>query len=44
MAAQEELQIIPFGDIWQESLDRENVTADYISEVMKHEKEVLEVR
>ena len=24
--------------------DRENVAADYISEVMKYEKEVLEVR
>ena len=44
MAAQEELKIMPFGDIWQEYLDRENVAADYISEVMKYEKEVLEVR
>lgn len=44
MAAQEKLKIMPFGDIWQEYLDRENVAADYISEVMKYEKEVLEVR
>ncbi len=35
---------MPFGGIWQEYLDRENVAADYISEVMKYEKEVLEVR
>ena len=35
---------MPFGDIWQEYLSRENVQGDYISEVKKYEKEVLEVR
>ena len=44
MAAQEELKVMPFGDIWQEYLSRENVQSDYISEVKKYEKEVLEVR
>ena len=44
MAAQEELKITPFGDIWQEYLNRENVAADYVSEVMDYEKKVLEAR
>jgi len=44
MAAQEELKIMPFGDIWQEYLNRENVAADYVSEVMDYEKKVLEAR
>ena len=44
MAAQEELKVMPFGDIWQGYLSRENVQSDYISEVKKYEKEVLEVR
>ena len=34
MAAQEELKIMPFGDIWQEYLNRENVSAYYVSEVI----------
>jgi len=38
MAAQEELKIMPFGDIWQEYLNRENVAADYVSEVMDYER------
>ena len=44
MVAQEELKIMPFGDIWQEYLNRENVAADYVSEVMDYEKKVLEAR
>lgn len=44
MAAQEELKIMPFGDIWREYLNRENVAADYVSEVMDYEKKVLEAR
>mgnify|MGYP002225107002 CR=1 FL=1 len=41
MAAQEELKIMPFGDIWQEYLNRENVAADYVSEVMDYEKKSI---
>ncbi len=43
MVAQEDLKIMPFGDVWQEYLSRENVKSDYISEVKKYEKEVLKV-
>ncbi|MBR1970667.1 MAG: L-rhamnose isomerase, partial [Clostridia bacterium] len=41
MVLQEELKTAPFGDVWQEYLNRENVGANYISEVMRYEKEVL---
>ena len=44
MVAQEDLKVMPFGDVWQEYLSRENVKNDYISEVKKYEKEVLEER
>jgi L-rhamnose isomerase len=44
MVAQEDLKVMPFGDVWQEYLSRENVKSDYISEVKKYEKEVLEER
>lgn len=44
MVAKEDLKVMPFGDVWQEYLSRENVKNDYISEVKKYEKEVLEER
>lgn len=44
MAVQEELKTMPFGDVWQEYLKRENISSDYITEVKKYEKEVLEAR
>ena len=44
MVAQEDLKVMPFGAVWQEYLSRENVKSDYISEVKKYEKEVLEER
>lgn len=44
MVLQEEMKTAPFGDIWTEYLTRENVAIDYLSEVKKYEKEVLEKR
>lgn len=41
MALSEEMKTAPFGDIWNEYLERENVQSDYISEVRKYEQEVL---
>lgn len=41
MAISEEMKTMPMGDVWEEYLKRENVAADYLSEVKKYEKEVL---
>lgn len=41
MVLSEEMKTAPFGDIWNEYLERENVQSDYISEVRKYEQEVL---
>ena len=41
MALSEEMKTAPFGDIWNEYLERENVQSDYLSEVRKYEQEVL---
>ena len=41
MVLQEELKTAPFGDVWTEYLNRENVSANYIDKVIKYEKEVL---
>lgn len=41
MALSEEMKTAPFGDIWNEYLERENVQSDYILEVRKYEQEVL---
>lgn len=44
MVKQEEVKDLPFGAVWQEYLKRENMTADYLSEIKKYEKEVLSKR
>ena len=44
MALREELNVMPFGDVWEELLRREGVPSDYLTEVRKYEKEVLEQR
>lgn len=44
MIWQEELKTAPFGDIWDEYLRRENVAADYLSEIKKYEHSVLSKR
>ncbi len=37
----EECKTLPFGDIWEEYLRRENVISDYLPEIKKYEREVL---
>lgn len=44
MVVNEELKTAPFGDVWAESLERENIPADYLGEVQKYENEVLKKR
>lgn len=44
MALQEDMKTMPFGDIWDEYLKRQQVEADYIKEVLQYEKEVLKER
>ena len=44
MVMQEEMKIAPFGDVWNEYLERENVPAEYYAEVKKYEQEVLSKR
>ncbi len=44
MVLQEELKTAPFGDVWAEYLNRENVSVNYIDEVKKYEKDVLSQR
>ncbi len=41
MVLNEELKTAPFGDIWQELLDREGVVSDYLSVIKEYEREVL---
>ncbi|MDD6283961.1 MAG: L-rhamnose isomerase [Firmicutes bacterium] len=41
MALSEDMKTAPLGDVWAEYLRREDVPADYISEVAKYEQEVL---
>ena len=41
MALQEELKTAPFGDIWNEYLRRQDVPADYLTEIKEYEKKVL---
>ena len=44
MVLQEEMKTAPFGDVWAEYLNRENVKSDYITDVMTYEKDVLSKR
>ena len=44
MALSEDLKTAPFGAVWEEFLCRENVKADYLSEVRAYETEVLSKR
>ena len=44
MVVQEELKIAPFGDIWNEYLERENTPVEYFAEVKRYEQEVLSKR
>lgn len=44
MVMQEDLKCAPFGDVWEEFLESENVKKDYLEEVFAYEKEVLSKR
>ena len=44
MVLSEEIKLLPIGDVWAEYLSREGIASDYITEVKKYEKEVLELR
>lgn len=44
MVMQEELKTAPIGDVWAEYLERQGVTADYLTEVRAYEKIVLATR
>ncbi len=44
MYVQEEMKTMPIGDVWEEFLRRENVPANYLSEIKKYESEVLSKR
>ena len=44
MVEQEKYKTLPFGAVWEEYLERENLKEDYLSEIRKYEKEVLSKR
>lgn len=44
MVMQEELKTAPIGDVWAEYLERQGVSADYLTEVREYEKSVLKAR
>ena len=44
MVAQEEIKDLPFGAVWKEYLNRENLKEDYLTEIRNYEKEVLKTR
>ena len=44
MAKNEACKMLPYGDIWDEFLKRENVEPDYLAAVKQYEKEVLSKR
>lgn len=44
MIVQEELKTAPFGDIWNEYLERQNTPVEYFAEVKRYEQEVLSKR
>ncbi len=41
MVLSEEMKTMPFGDIWNEYLSRQDVEADYFGSIKKYEKKVL---
>ena len=41
MVLQEEIKDLPLGIVWNEYLKRENITADYQSEIKDYEKKIL---
>ncbi len=41
MVWQESLKTLPFGGVWEEYLARQGLAADYLSDIMQYEQEVL---
>jgi len=41
MVLQEEAKLAPFGDVWNEYLERQNVKKDYLTEIKEYEQKVL---
>ena len=44
MYLQEEMKMMPMGEVWEEFLSREGVEVNYLEEVKKYEREVLSKR
>ena len=44
MYVQEEMKMMPIGDVWEEFLSRQGVPSNYFAEVKKYETEVLSKR
>lgn len=44
MYLNEKMKTYPFGDVWNEYLNRNNLTADYLEQIQNYEKELKEVR
>ncbi|MGN1104863.1 MAG: L-rhamnose isomerase [Candidatus Coproplasma sp.] len=44
MVLQEEVKDLPFGAVWKEYLNRQNVSGDYLTEIKKYEKEIIKER
>lgn len=44
MVRQEEYKTAPFGAVWKEYLERENLREDYLTQIMEYEKEILKDR
>ena len=44
MVLSEEAKLLPFSDVWEEYLKRENVPSDYLTAIRKYESDVLSKR
>ena len=40
MVRQEEYKTMPFGAVWKEYLERQNLSDDFYTEIKKYEKEI----
>ncbi len=41
MVLSEDMKTLPFGDVWEEYLERQNIKSNYINDVLKYERELL---